>query len=81
MDQKVFKSVCQEVYRRYPAVNGIKPTVKLQKINSEDKQIPESTYLLVFNNSARINESVKVTTWIRVVVNQHGKIQKISSSH
>lgn len=63
--------IYQKVYKKYPEVNGKKPT----RHNQPDGQV-----LLIFKGEGTGPNGVKIPRTIRVLVDQDGKIIKMSSS-
>jgi hypothetical protein len=63
--------IYQKVYKKYPEVNGKKPT----RHNQPDGQV-----LLIFKGEGSGPNGVKIPRTIRVLVDQDGKIIKMSSS-
>jgi hypothetical protein len=82
MESQKIRFVCQEVYRRYPEVRDIKPSIKANDNKTNKGLTAQTTYILTFTNS-NVSDRKKspVSVWVRVVVDQQGKIIKISSSH
>jgi hypothetical protein len=64
-------SICEQVYRRFPEVAGIQPRVQDQ---------PGDQLLLIFHGSAKAADGKSIPRIIRVVVNQAGKIVKMTTS-
>ena len=63
--------IYQKVYKKYPEVSGKKPT----RHNQPDGQI-----LLIFKGEGSGPNGVKIPRTIRVLVDESGKIKKMSSS-
>jgi hypothetical protein len=63
--------VCGEVYTKFPAVNGCKPKVS-----------PYSTdqYLLIFQEVRTKASKQPISTTVRAVVTDKGKIVKLTTS-
>lgn len=79
MDPKTLKSVTAQVYRKFPEMDGSKPTVRRQ--NSSQKTVTQApTYLLVFHKRVPIDEQRSMSRYVRVVVSEQGKILKILTS-
>jgi hypothetical protein len=71
MEKQVIQSICEKVYKQYPIVEGIFPEVKSQ---------PNGTQLLVFESKGKVSAQKAIPIQVRVVVNENGKIVKLSSS-
>ena len=70
MDSAVINKVCQSVYARVPALQGVKPKVSPQG----------SRYLLIFSNTNKLPTGKTLEQTIRVVADAEGNIIKMSSS-
>jgi len=84
MDLKLLQTVSQEIYRRFPELNGRRPRVQAIRSGqgrSNVGSIPaDAKHLLVFSGRAATSTGKHMPFIIRVVVNEQGKILKISSS-
>ncbi|MDR3572481.1 MAG: hypothetical protein P4L50_01350 [Anaerolineaceae bacterium] len=72
MDQKTLDSVCKQVYQKFPEAKGVKPKVKAYS---------ETQSLLLFQTTAQTADGRSLPRTIRVVVDESGKISKMSTSH
>lgn len=79
MDNKTIQSVCQEVYRRFPELAGVQPKVQAQT-GPQAKSAGAGSYLLTFQGHAATADRQVISRAVRVVVNEKGKIIKISTS-
>jgi hypothetical protein len=84
MDQKLLQTVSQEVYRRFPELIGRRPRVQAirpgQNRSNGDSFPEDAKHLLVFSARATTSTGKQMPYIVRVVVNEQGKILKISSS-
>jgi hypothetical protein len=71
MDRQQLSSICEQIYHKFPEVNGKQPKVQSQ---------PGDQTLLIFTGSAMAADGRKITRTVRVVANQSGKIIKVSTS-
>lgn len=80
MNQDLIHTICQEIYRRYPNFSGLRPKVQTQRAVAKSAGAePVKTYLLTFQG--RPSSAPKgLSDSLRVVVNEKGKILKISTS-
>jgi hypothetical protein len=78
MNNSAIQMVSKEVYRRFPDFSGVKPKVQAQK--PPTGAFTEKTYLLTFHQNARLGDEKVLPRWVRVVVDESGKILKISTS-
>ena len=78
MDPKILKSVSAQIYRQFPEMAGVQPKARLQAASASR---PESqTYLITFNTQVRLGTGQSMPRWVRVVVNEKGKVLKITTS-
>ena len=71
MSKNWLSQVCQQVYAQFPEVDGVRPT--------QDEQ-PNGNYLLIFKASVIAANGKRIQRTVRAVVNENGKILKISTS-
>lgn len=79
MDQEIIESVNKNIYLQFPEVKGTRPKVHKQGKTSKNSD-DSSTYLLVYSGKVTISENRSMPRVIRVVVNENGKVLKISTS-
>lgn len=72
MERKLMDAVCQQVYKKFPEVNGVKPSSSAR---------PDDQTLLVFKGTAATGDGRTIQRVIRVVVDSSGKILKMTTSH
>jgi hypothetical protein len=77
MDSKIISAISSKIYRQFPEMKGIKPKVKPQL--SAKYAIP--IFTLSFQSKVITNNGVSLSRWVRVVVDEQGKIRKITTSH
>jgi hypothetical protein len=70
MEKDSVAAICKQIYRQFPEVNGVKPSVKPQG----------NGYLLVFHGSAGMGGGKKIERTVRVVAEESGKISKVTTS-
>jgi hypothetical protein len=70
MDARTLDAVCNQVYRRFPVVNGCHPSIQPQGANS----------LLIFRGKAASENGKTINLVVRATVDETGKIIKMSSS-
>jgi len=76
MNQELLNRVNQEIYRRFPEVKGKRPKVQAQNT----QRASGSSYLLVYHNQVKTEDQRLLTRNIRVVINETGKILKVTTS-
>lgn len=74
MDQDILSKVCNQVYSKFPEVNGKKP-----KIQTQDKA-DGVNYLVIFSGSGKTANGSVISRVVRVVVSDTGKIIKMTTS-
>ena len=79
MDKEIVTSINKKVYRRFPELNGKAPKIRSQNSRAKNaRSLP--TYLFVYSGTVRISGNKTMPRLVRVVVNEKGKILKISTS-
>lgn len=74
MDAKTLSSICDQVYHRFPEVNGVRP--KLQSMSKGQV----SQHILIFSKQASGADGKSIQRVVRVVVSSEGNIVKMSTS-
>jgi hypothetical protein len=83
MDPKLLQTLSQEIYHRFPELSGRRPRVQAVKPVQNRSTGPtpkDAKYLLVYSGRAATSTGKLMPFIVRVVVNEKGKILKISSS-
>lgn len=80
MDPNVLKKVVNQIHHRFPEFSGSKPKVRVQNTPQAKSVRATPTYLLTFHYKASTNGKKIIPRWVRVVVNERGKILKITTS-
>ena len=84
MDPKLLQNVSQEIYHRFPELSGRRPRVQAVKPgqgrDDGGSKPGEAKHLLVYSGRAVTSTGKPMPFIVRVVVNEQGKILKISSS-
>jgi hypothetical protein len=75
MDPHTLNDVITQIHRRFPEMTGVRPKVQAQRAGQAN-----GTYLLIFQNHVRVAGEQSLPRALRVVVNEEGKILKISTS-
>jgi hypothetical protein len=75
-DKDIVRSVSREVVRSFPEMKGVHPTVKRQK----DKNGHVAQILLTYKGKAVLPGGKTIKRIVRVVANERGQIQKMSTS-
>jgi hypothetical protein len=70
MDSAAIKKICQYIYARVPAIEGVKPKVSAKG----------SGYLLIFSKTNKLPTGKTLVQTVRVVADAEGNIIKMSSS-
>jgi hypothetical protein len=80
MEQKAIKKITTHIHKQFPEFAGCRPKVRKQNGAHAKSLVSNPTYLLTFQSKASTKSKTTFTRWIRVVVNERGKILKISTS-
>lgn len=75
MDGHLVDLICNQIYRRFPEVDGARPRVQSQPGNGSSQN-----YLLIFKGSATTADGKKMPRVVRVVADERGKIVKVTTS-
>jgi hypothetical protein len=75
MNKEVVKKISKHVYSRFPEMKGSKPKIKQSKIAARDQN-----YIFTYNTTAQGPGSRTLPRFVRVVVDQRGKIIRMSTS-
>ena len=70
MDHDLIAKICKQVYQKFPEVKGASPEEKSQG----------SKTLLVFHGKALTPDGKSMPRLVRVVVDEKGKIEKMTTS-
>lgn len=68
------EDICERVYSRFPAMKGVRPSIRRQQAQGQDR------FLLCFEASVLLEDGAGMSTTVRVVVNADGRILKMTSS-
>lgn len=71
MERKQLEAVCKQIYKKFPEVEGVQPSLS---------ERPENQTLLVFKGSGMTADGHAIQRVIRVVVDAAGKIVKTTTS-
>lgn len=84
MDPKVVQSISQEIYHRFPDLEGRKPRLQAVKPGQTRPAglslTSDARYLLVYSGRVATSTGKEMPYNVRVVVDEQGKILKISTS-
>jgi hypothetical protein len=85
MDARILNDVIRQIQRRFPEMTGVRPKVQAQRASAQRASAQgagqaNGTYLLTFQNHVRVAGGQSLPRALRVVVNEEGKILKISTS-
>lgn len=80
MNRELLQAINQEVYRRFPEVKDKRPRVQKQEVVNTHSISKPLTYLLIYQGQVLTAGQKMMPRLVRVVVNEQGKILKISTS-
>ena len=76
----LIQKISQEVYRRFPEVSGAKPELRTRDAAGTKAAAKSPTYLLIYRGKVKTADQKSMPRWIRVVVDEGGKILKLTTS-
>jgi len=68
------EAICKQVYGRFPTLMGVRPQVKRQRTDHEDR------FLLRFEATLPLPDGASLSIIVRVVANSAGQVLKLTSS-
>lgn len=77
MQKASIQKVCQQVYARFPQLQGTQPQVRNQ-ISTLEGNLPR--YLLLFQNQSQTANGKVIVFRVRVVADERGQILKMTTS-
>jgi hypothetical protein len=83
MDPKLLKKTIALIHKQYPEFAGCQPKVRKQTPSDKASYSPAQTFLLTFNHTGTVQSqsgSRSISRYLRVVVNEQGKIIKVTTS-
>ena len=82
MDNKTISTVNRKVHQKYPETKGIKPKIKKQSLakGSSGNSVSGKNFLFTYHIKAVTSNGKSLNKYVRAVVNESGKIVKISTS-
>lgn len=83
MDASLLKTIVAAIHRQYPEFSGCQPLVREQNTTQAKAAVAGAAYLLTFQSTATIKTgkgSKALPRTMRVMVDLHGKILKVSTS-
>jgi len=81
MNQKQVDKISKEIYRRFPEVNGKKPQIRKRQLVKKRSILRSNTYSLTYRGQSKTLLNKTMPFYVRAVVNEDGKILKITMSH
>lgn len=70
MESSAIDHVCQSVYRQFPELKGVRPSVRQSEAN----------FLLIFSGKVKTADGKTLPRTVRVTANEKGNILKLSTS-
>lgn len=81
MNREQLQMINKEIYRRFPEVKDNPPKVERQDIAKTRSISKPITYLLIYKGKVLTAGQKTLPRLVRVVVNEDGKILKVTTSH
>jgi hypothetical protein len=80
MDAKLIKAISNQIYRRFPEVSGSQPKVTARP-DPQAKSLPKTrTFLLTYRGSVKAPDGKSIPRVVRVIINEQGRILKMTTS-
>lgn len=76
LSASVLKKVSSQVFRQFPEMKGARPSVQKQGSAARDTQL----YLVKYETTVQGANGKSIKRWVRVSVDENGKIIKTSTS-
>ena len=73
-------SINNNVYRQFPELSGVQPSIQQQATSKGASGKTSITYLLIYHSKAQVGNHNSMPRVVRVVVNEQGKILKLTTS-
>lgn len=70
MESSAIDRVCQSVYRQFPELKGVRPSVRQSEAN----------FLLIFSGKVKTADGKTLPRTVRVTANEKGNVLKLSTS-
>jgi len=80
MNDRMIAFICREVYQRHPELLGVRPKIQIYGSENARTSGPSPKYLLVFKGKGETASQKSIPLFLRVVVNDQGKILRMSMS-
>lgn len=80
MNRELLQSINKEVYRRFPELKDTRPKIQKQAVPETRSISKPTTYVLIYQGQVLTAGQKLLPRLVRVVVNEQGKILKISTS-
>lgn len=83
MDPKLLKKTIAQIHKQYPEFAGCQPKVRKQSPSEKAASVHPQTFLLTFSHTGNVQSqsgSRSISRYLRVVVNEQGKIIKVTTS-
>lgn len=77
MNQTLIQGINKVVYKRFPEMRDVRPTVRTQKGSTARD---EHTYLLVYKTKIALAGSKSLPRTVRVIANDEGRVIRITTS-
>ncbi|NSW51635.1 MAG: hypothetical protein HPY85_03930 [Anaerolineae bacterium] len=71
MDAKIRKAVCDKIYEQFPEMAGITPKIQPR---------PNNQVLMIFETKVTVGTGQMLKRAVRVVVDEKGKVVKVTTS-
>lgn len=78
LSSSLVKKISSQVTRQFPEMKGVSPSITEQR--KPGSKTHSSVYLMKFDTVVLASDGKKIKRWVRVTVDEEGKILRQSSS-
>lgn len=80
MNNDLLPTINNQIYRQFPEFSGVKPSIQKHAPSKNPSEQTPITYLLIYSIHAQVANNKSMVRVVRVVVNEKGKIIKVTTS-
>lgn len=80
LQPETLESITRQVYKRFPEMEGSKPALQTRQAPPSRAGAGNDEFLVIYQKTVRNERGGTIRRLVRVVVNQAGKILRMSTS-
>jgi hypothetical protein len=80
MKKDYLPSINNQIYRQFPEFSGVQPSIQKQASSNNSTDNTTTNYVFIYSIQAHVGNNKSLTRVVRAVVNEQGKILKITTS-